>query len=174
MLIKFIPKWHNVQVGDKVVTSGLDDIFFAKVPVGIVTDVEVQSAYTVAHIKTYSDIFHPKTFFLVNDSKATLAEGFDSNSTHFAINCPKNYVLDNNLSNESNESNESNMSVPDLNMTIPIISSIPNRIDQTQPEVIEAVAPVEHVVPVKKPTKKKPYKKKKKKKKAVSRHLDLF
>ena len=176
MLIKFIPKWHNVKVGDKVVTSGLDDIFFAKVPVGIVTDVEVQSAYTVAHIKTYSDIFHPKTFFLVNDSKATLAEGFDSNSTHFAINCPKNYVLDNNLSNESNESNESNMSVPDLNMTIPIISSIPNRIDQTQPEVIEATAPVEHVVPVKKPTKKKPYKKKKKKKKkkAVSRHLDLF
>jgi len=102
-----------------------------------------------------------ETLDILHDSKATLAEGFDSNSTHFAINCPKNYVLDTNLSNESNESNESNMSVPDLNMTIPIISSIPNRIDQTQPEVIEAAAPVEHVVPVKKPTKKKPYKKKK-------------
>ncbi len=174
MLIKFIPKWHNVQVGDKVVTSGLDDIFFAKVPVGIVTDVEVQSAYTVAHIKTYSDIFHPKTFFLVNNSKATLAEGFDSNSTHFAINCPKNYVLDNNLSSESNESNESNNSVPDLNMTIPIISSIPSRIDQTQPEIIEPVAHEENIVPPKKVTKKKPYKKKQKKKKEVSRHLDLF
>ena len=169
MLIKFIPKWHNVKVGDRVVTSGLDDIFFAKVPVGIVTDVEVQSAYTVAYIKTYSDIYHPKTFFLVNDSKATLAEGFDSNATHFAINCPKDDRVDN---NESNVSNESNISIPDLNTTLPIISSIPSRIDQTQPEVIEAVAPVEHVAPVvpKKAIKKKRYKKKK----PVSRSLDLF
>jgi rod shape-determining protein MreC len=162
MLIKFIPKWHNVKVGDRVVTSGLDDIFFAKVPVGIVTEVEVQSAYTVAYIKTYSDIYHPKTFFLVNNSKATLAEGFDSNSTHFAINCPKDDIVDN------NESNESNFSVPDLNMTLPIISSIPSRIDQTQAEVIEAVAPTEHIAPkdIKKKTSKK--------KKPVSRSLDLF
>ena len=169
MLIKFIPKWHNVKVGDRVVTSGLDDIFFTNVPVGIVTEVEVQSAYTVAHIKTYSDIYHPKTFFLVNDSKATIAEGFDSNSTHFAINCPKDDIVDN---NESNESNESNISLPDLNTTLPIISSIPSRIDQTQPEVIEAVAPTEHVTPAvpKKTVKKKPYKKKK----PVSRSLDLF
>ncbi len=170
MLIKFIPKWYNVQVGDKVITSGLDSIFFAKVPVGIVTDVEVQSAYTVAHIKTYSDIFHPKTFFVVNDPKAILADNFDSNSTHFAINCPKEAIVDNNESNIS--LSESNNSVPDLNMTIPIISSIPARIDQTQPEIIEPVAPVEHIAPPKKATIKKFYKKKKKK--AVPRSVDLF
>jgi len=166
MIIKFIPKWHNVQVGDRVVTSGLDKIFFAKVPVGIVTDVEVQSAYTIAHVQTYSDIFHPKTFFLVNDSKATLAEGFDSNSTHFAINCPKKDIVDN------NETNVTNSSVPDLNMTIPIISSIPSRIDQTQEEVIEPIAPVEHTAPIisKRVIKKKTHKKKK----PVSRSLDLF
>ena len=81
MIIKFIPKWHKIKEGDTVVTSGLDDIFFADIPVGLVTKVEVQSSYTVAHIKTYSDIFHPKTFFLINDAKATLAENFDSNST---------------------------------------------------------------------------------------------
>ena len=179
MLIKFIPKWHNVQVGDRVVTSGLDNIFFAKIPVGIVTDVEVQSAYTVAHIKTYSNIFHPKTFFLVNDSKATLAEGFDSNSTHFAINCPKDNSVDNNESNVS--LNDSNISVPDLNMTLPIISSIPSRIDQTQAEIIEPAAPVEHIAPVihkkrtKKTHKKQTHKNQThKKKKAVSRSLDLF
>ncbi len=172
MIIKFIPKWHNVAVGDKVVTSGLDNIFFEKVPVGIVTDVEIQSAYTVAHIKTYSDIFHPKTFFVVNDAKATLAENFDSNSTHFAINCPKETIVDNNESNIS--LSESNTSVPDLNMTLPIISSIPARIDQTQPEIIEPVAPAEHIVPPKKVSNKKPYKKKKKKKKPVPRSVDLF
>jgi len=170
MIIKFIPKWHNVKVGDRVVTSGLDDIFFAKVPVGIVTDVEIQSAYTVAHVKTYSDIFHPKTFFLINDSKATLAEGFDSNSTHFAINCPKDNIVDNNESNIS--LNESNNSIPDLNMTLPIISSIPSRIDQTQAEVIEAVTPAEHAAPV--VPKKTVNKKKYRKKKSVSRSLDLF
>jgi rod shape-determining protein MreC len=170
MLIKFIPKWHNVKVGDKVVTSGLDDIFFAKVPVGIVTDVEVQSAYTVAYIKTYSDIYHPKTFFLVNNSKATLAEGFDSNSTHFAINCPKDDIADNNESNLT--LNESNNSMPDLNTTIPIISSIPSRIDQTQAEIIEAIAPTEHVVPI--VPKKTINKKIKKKKKPILRSLDLF
>jgi rod shape-determining protein MreC len=167
MLIKFIPKWHNVKVGERVVTSGLDDIFFAKIPVGIVTDVEVQSAYTVAHIKTYSDIFHPKTFFIVNDSKATLADDFDSNSTHFAINCPKDNILD------TNESNESNISIPDLNISIPIISSIPARIDQTQPEIIETDTPVEHILPVK-PVKKVTKTKTQRKKKPVSRSLDLF
>jgi len=74
MVVKFIPKWHNVQINEKVFTSGLDDIFFADIPVGVVSKVEVQSSYTVAHIKTYSDIFHPKTFFLINDAKATLGE----------------------------------------------------------------------------------------------------
>jgi rod shape-determining protein MreC len=177
MIIKFIPKWHNVQVGDKVITSGLDNIFFAKVPVGVVTSVEVQSAYTVAHINTYSNIFHPRTFFLVNDSRATLAEGFDSKSTKFAINCPKKNIVDNNESNNSLEKENANASVPDLNMTLPIISSIPSRIDQTQAEVIEPSEPVEHIVPVvhKKPKKKTQKKKKShKKKKEVSKSLDLF
>lgn len=171
MIVKFIPKWHNVQVGDKVVTSGLDNIFFANVPVGIVTDVEVQSAYTVAYIKTYSDIFHPKTFFLVSDPKATLAENFDNNSTHFAINCPKEKNVE---YKENNESNESNVSVPDLNQTIPIISSIPSRIDQTQEDVVEPEVPVEQGTHTKKPVKK--IKKKKVYKKPVTqpRSLDLF
>jgi rod shape-determining protein MreC len=57
-------------------------------------------------------------------------------------------------------------------MTIPIISSIPARIDQTQPEIIEPVAPAEHIVPPKKATKKKLYKKKRKK--PVPRSVDLF
>ncbi|MDQ7083586.1 MAG: rod shape-determining protein MreC [Sulfurovum sp.] len=74
MIVKFIPKWHNIAVGDKVITSGLDDIFFNDIPVGIVSKVEVQSSYTIAHIKTYSDIFHPKTFFLINDATPILSQ----------------------------------------------------------------------------------------------------
>ena len=78
MIVKFIPKWHKIKTGDKVITSGLDSIFFADIPVGIVTNIETQSSYKVAHIKTYSDIFHPKTFFLINDAKVTLTQNFDS------------------------------------------------------------------------------------------------
>jgi len=165
MIIKFIPKWHKIEVGDKVVTSGLDDIFFADVPVGVVTKVELQSSYKVAHIKTYSDIFHPKTFFLINDTNATLAQGFDSNDTRLNPPCPKLKSQD---QNQSQEHNETNLTVVEHNQTLPVISSIPSRIDQTQEEIIEPETPVEKVesekVKRKKPKKKKP--------KASS--LDLF
>ncbi len=164
MIIKFIPKWHKLKVGDKVITSGLDDIFFADIPVGIVTKIEVQSSYKVAHIKTYSDIFHPKTFFLVNDAKATLVQNFDSNTTrltntHYTV--PKN-----------KEHNQSNTTATEHNQTLPIISSIPSRIDQTQEEIVEPEIPVEKVEPPKKIKKKR--KRKAKRKKAVQSTLDLF
>jgi rod shape-determining protein MreC len=132
MVIKFIPKWHNVQVGDRVITSGLDDIFFADIPVGIVTKVEVQSSYTVAHIKTYSDIFHPKTFFLINDAKATITEGFDSDKISFSsiADCKPTVTIEENNTTVS-------VLVSDINQTLPVVSSIPSRIDQTQEESVQ-------------------------------------
>ena len=134
MLVKFIPKWHKVEVGDKVMTSGLDAIFFADIPVGLVTKVEVQSSYTVAHIKTYSDIFHPKTFFLINDARARLTEGFDRNTTKVA----QRYSIPD-INVEQNRSaapvQDGNVSIP----SIPSISSIPSRIDQTQDDIVELV-----------------------------------
>ncbi|HHD78225.1 MAG TPA: rod shape-determining protein MreC [Epsilonproteobacteria bacterium] len=174
MIIKFIPKWHKIKIGDKVVTSGLDDIFFADIPVGIVTKVEVQSSYKVAHIKTYSDIYHPKTFFLINDAKATIAEGFDSNATKlkpFRVIHVVNY-----------EQNMTNHIQNDYNQSTPMISSIPSRIDQTQENTIEPTIPYE-TVEVPKPKKikkkkrikrKKKIKRKVKKKKTKASTLDLF
>jgi len=158
MIIKFIPKWHKITVGDTVVTSGLDGIFFADIPVGLVTKVEIQSSYTVAHIKTYSDIFHPKTFFLINDAKATLAENFDSNGTNLAT---RYSIPDTNV-----EQNRSIEPIKDANISIPTVSSIPSRIDQTQEDIIEPVAPSEIVEPPKKVNKRKP--------KLDSSSLDLF
>ncbi len=139
MIIKFIPKWHNVQVGEKVFTTGLDDIFFADIPVGVVTKVEIQSSYTIAYIKTYSDIFHPKTFFLINDARATLLEDFNSHHTMLS-NMNKTDI--NTTVQENNTSVI--VKVMDLNHTIPTLSSIPLRIDQTQEDVIEAETIEEH------------------------------
>ena len=175
MIVKFIPKWHNVQVGDKVVTSGLDKIFFSNIPVGIVTEVEVQSAYTVAYLKPYNNVLQPKTFFVVTDPKVTILENFDSNSTTLALNCPK---VDKPLyrdinATDMNTTRENNLSVtPEYNATIPIISSIPNRVDQTQDDVVEPDEPVEHVAPA--PVKKVKKKKTHKKKYVHPKSLDLF
>jgi len=163
MIVKFIPKWHNVQVGEKVITSGLDNIFFADIPVGIVTKVEVQNSYTVAHIKTFSDIFHPKTFFLINDAKATLSEGFDSNKTNLT---PLHYTP---TLNTVDDNTTITVNVTDLNQTVPVVSSIPKRIDQTQEILIEPEPEEEHPV-IEKPK----VKKVKRKRKPNVGTLDLF
>ncbi len=164
MIVKFIPKWHKIQVDDPVVTSGLDGIFFTDLPVGKVTKVEVQSAYTVAHIKTYSDIFHPKTFFLINDAKATLVEGYDANGTKLV----RRYSIPN-IHKEQNETIEHNQTIEalqDVNISRPVVSSIPSRIDQTQEDIIEPTTPDEIAEP--------PKKVKKKKSNFDSTSLDLF
>jgi rod shape-determining protein MreC len=173
MIVKFIPKWHKIKKGDSVFTSGLDNIFFANLPVGIVTKVEVQSAYKVAYIKTYADVFHPKVFFLIEDARATLTQDFDSHVTHFNEPCPKLPVItDQNQSTELNATTEV-ASTEEINNTIPPVSSIPSRIDQTQEEVVLPEAPEEHTVVAPKP-KPKPVTRKQRKKKEISRSLDLF
>jgi rod shape-determining protein MreC len=135
MKVKFIPKWHDIKAGDEVVTSGLDHIFFENIPVGIVTRTELHSSYKIAYIKTYSDIFHPKTFFLINDAKVTLSEGFDSNKTQLKkqdFTVPKNiHTTTAKFIPEENAKQHSN------------VSSIPKRIDQTQEELIEPETPKE-------------------------------
>ena len=175
MIIKFIPKWHKIAIGDKVVTSGLDAIFFADIPVGIVTKVEVQSSYTVAHIKTYSDIFHPKTFFLINDAEVRLSEGFDRNSTHYVRECkqPEVTVGETNATQETNLSQENNTTLyqHDENSSLPMISSIPRRIDQTQEQVIEPEEKNETAEVPPPPVKKK---RKPRKHKPDNSTLDLF
>ncbi len=168
MIVKFIPKWHKIKKGDKVVTSGLDEIFFANLPVGIVTKVDIQSAYKVAYIKTYADIFHPRIFFLINDAAPTLTKGFDANTTDIPVCIPRPEVI----TVESNSTLETTLAVEDENTTVSSISSIPQRIDQTQEERIEPEVPQEqHIEPKPAP---KPHKKRHKYKRAAPQTLDLF
>lgn len=86
MEINFIPKWSQILIGDKVVTSGLDNIFLANIPVGTVSKVLTRSTYKTAIIKTYADVLHPNYFYLVkkvpiqiHDLNKTLQK--DTNST---------------------------------------------------------------------------------------------
>jgi rod shape-determining protein MreC len=65
MEINFIPKWSKINIGDKVITSGLDNIFLANIPVGTVQNILTRSTYKTAIIDTYADILHPNYFYLV-------------------------------------------------------------------------------------------------------------
>jgi rod shape-determining protein MreC len=183
MVVKFIPKWHDINVGERVVTSGMDDIFFANIPVGVVTKVELQSAYTVAYIKTYSDVYHPKIFFLINNAQVDLVQQFDSNDsniTPYYVQKDIYFKLHKPLDN-----NDTNQTFVEHNDTIPIISSIPSREDivQTKDDIVEPEIPDEEIKPKPKPIRKqkKSYKRKKRKKQKKQKKpqhthstLDLF
>ncbi len=78
MEINFIPKWSKISVGDKVVTSGLDNIFLANIPVGTVKKVLTRSTYKTAVINTYANILHPEYFYLV---KKVPIQVYDINQT---------------------------------------------------------------------------------------------
>ncbi len=178
MYVKFIPKWAKIEPGDEVFTSGLDTIFFANIPVGVVEKVEIENSYKIAYIKPYSDLLHPDYFYLVTDPSVTLASKFDGK-----------YVCDCNNSTSLTDGNQTmtdqNLSSADINQTLdsmmdPMISSIPSvlpeepkKIMQTQEDVVnsEQMQPPAEV-------QRKPVKKKKRKKKKRSRpkvqNLDMF
>lgn len=139
--IHFIPKWHDIQEGDNVVTSGLDNIFFSNIPVGKVTKIETQSSYKVAYVKPYGDILHPKIFFVLLDARPTLLFDFDVSS----LVVPK-----------TQHPKETPMVVQEVNETIESVDEIPEVIDQTQEEVLHpepspAPSPVPSVQPKPKP-----------------------
>ena len=76
--VNFIPKWSTVKVGDKVLTSGMDNIFLPNIPVGEVTNIITKSTYKTAIVKTYADVLHPNFFYLV---KEVLQQQSDTNSS---------------------------------------------------------------------------------------------
>ena len=81
MAVRFIPKWAKVAKGDLVETSGLDGIFFANIPVGVVRSVQVEGSYKTAYIQTYADTLHPRMFFLITDATPYLVSRYDQNSS---------------------------------------------------------------------------------------------
>ncbi len=82
--VNFIPKWSKISVGDKVLTSGMDNIFLPNIPVGEVTNIITKSTYKTAIVKTYADVLHPSFFYLV---KKVLQQQIDINSS---LNKPDN------------------------------------------------------------------------------------
>ncbi len=65
LIIDFIPAWHEIKVGDEVITSGLDNIFYKGLKVGKVLSITKSQGYQIAVVKPYYDSNDPSYFHLI-------------------------------------------------------------------------------------------------------------
>jgi len=65
LLVKFIPAWFSIKVGDEVTTSGLDNIFFKGLKVGKVLSVTKSQGYQNAVIDQYYRANDPNYFYMI-------------------------------------------------------------------------------------------------------------
>ncbi|NLK65945.1 MAG: rod shape-determining protein MreC [Campylobacteraceae bacterium] len=69
VIAKFIPKWLNPQVGDEVFTNGLDNVFFAGIPVGVVKEIAEEDLYKSAIIEPYFKENTPTYLYIVTKER---------------------------------------------------------------------------------------------------------
>jgi len=67
--IKFIPFWSDIKVGDEVVTSGMDNIFYEGLKVGKITEITKEPQMKVARLKPYANVLKKKYFYVYKENK---------------------------------------------------------------------------------------------------------
>jgi len=67
IIIKYIPKYHKINIGDLVITSGLDKIFYEGVNVGKISSITQKTLYQEAIIKPFYNTLHPTFFYVVRN-----------------------------------------------------------------------------------------------------------
>ena len=65
IVVKYIPAWYHINVGDEVVTSGLDKIFFKGLKVGKVLSVTKAQGYQNAVVAQYYRANDPNYFHMI-------------------------------------------------------------------------------------------------------------
>jgi len=65
IVVNFIPAWFNIKVGDEVLTSGLDNIFFKGLKVGKVISVSNSQGYQNAVVDQYYKANEPDYFYMI-------------------------------------------------------------------------------------------------------------
>lgn len=65
IVVNFIPAWFEINVGDEVTTSGLDNIFFKGLKVGKVISINHSEGYQNAVIKPYYSTNEPNYFYMI-------------------------------------------------------------------------------------------------------------
>lgn len=69
LIAEYIPTWIPIHVGDEVITSGLDNIFFIGLKVGVVTEVHLSQGFQQAIIEPYYRSNRPNYFYVIKELK---------------------------------------------------------------------------------------------------------
>ncbi|MDO8260610.1 MAG: rod shape-determining protein MreC, partial [Candidatus Magasanikbacteria bacterium] len=69
LIINFIPAWFLIEVGDEVITSGLDEIFFKGLKVGTVLSVTKSQGYQSAVVEPYYKANNPNYFYMIKKTR---------------------------------------------------------------------------------------------------------
>lgn len=65
--VKFIPLWMHPKVGDEVITSGKDGVFFKGIRVGVVTQIVKEELSQTAIVKPYVDLSVPSYYYVIKE-----------------------------------------------------------------------------------------------------------
>ena len=69
LLVEYIPTWKKINVGDEVLTSGLDQLFFPGLKVGKVIAVNTAQGYQNALVQPYYDASNPEYFHIIKSAR---------------------------------------------------------------------------------------------------------
>ena len=78
IFINYIPIWQEINIGDEVITSGMDDVFFEGVKVGKVMEIEKYPTMQKAYIKPYANILNEKYYYIYTNSTLSEAQEIKS------------------------------------------------------------------------------------------------
>ncbi len=65
LIVEYIPTWKHVNKGDEVITSGLDELFFKGMKVGIVESIEHSQGYLTAIVQPYFNATDARYFHVI-------------------------------------------------------------------------------------------------------------
>ncbi|WP_345992026.1 rod shape-determining protein MreC [Sulfurimonas sp. HSL-1716] len=65
IIVNFIPSWINIKVGDEVISSGLDNLFFRGLKVGKVLSIKRSQGYQSVVVDPYFKSKEPRYFYVI-------------------------------------------------------------------------------------------------------------
>lgn len=65
LIVSFIPAWFKINIGDEVISSGLDNIFIKGLKVGKVISVSATQGYQTAVVEPYYKAYEPSYFHMI-------------------------------------------------------------------------------------------------------------
>jgi rod shape-determining protein MreC len=66
LLIKYIPSDKEIYIGDEVITSGSDNLFYEGIKVGKVISIATKNIYKIAIVQPYMKVKKPNFFYVVD------------------------------------------------------------------------------------------------------------